>query len=275
MAERIPQSVAYLVVFRAYLSADGTTPATGKTIAITISKNGATSFSNPAAGATNATEMAHGFYKFTLGINDTDTIGPLAWRGTNADINDAGDALSITNEITDISDRLPAALSTDGLMSCNVAQIEDTDAADYLLGVEQGVWDVDTSGHTNAGTFGAQAKTEIDAVRSKTDHLPSSDIVHTSGKLWTLDGSGNAIAPASATTAIVSALTALNTITELVAVPGASPSLPQAIALLYMALRNKLIVTDTTKTVHNNAGTALASKTLSDNGTAYTEQKLA
>ncbi len=96
MAERIPQSVAYLVVFRAYLSADGTTPATGKTIAITISKNGATSFSNPAAGATNATEMASGFYKFTLATGDTGTIGPLAWRGTNVDINDAGDVLSVS-----------------------------------------------------------------------------------------------------------------------------------------------------------------------------------
>jgi hypothetical protein len=97
MAERIPQSVAYLVVFRAFLAADGKTPATGKTIAVTISKNGATSFSNPAAGATNATEMASGFYKFTLAAGDTGTLGPLAWRGANVDINDAGDLLTVVN----------------------------------------------------------------------------------------------------------------------------------------------------------------------------------
>ncbi len=95
MAERIPQSQAYLVVFRAYLASDGITPATGKTIAITISKNGATSFSNPAAGATNATEMASGFYKFTLAAGDTDTQGPLTWRGAEAAINDAGDVLTV------------------------------------------------------------------------------------------------------------------------------------------------------------------------------------
>ena len=89
MAERIPQSTSYLVVFRSYLAADGSTPATGKTIAITISKNGATSFSNPNAGATNATEMASGFYKFTLDTTDTGTLGPLAWRGAQADINAA------------------------------------------------------------------------------------------------------------------------------------------------------------------------------------------
>lgn len=48
----------------------------------------------------------------------------------------------------------------------------------------------------------AAIKTEADAIKAKTDHLPSSDIVHTTGKLWVLDGSGNAVAPASATTAI-------------------------------------------------------------------------
>lgn len=97
MPERTPVSIAKKVVFRAFLASDGKTPATGKTIAITISKNGATSFSNPAAGATNATEMASGFYKFDLGTGDTDTKGPLAWRGAQADINDAGDVYEVVN----------------------------------------------------------------------------------------------------------------------------------------------------------------------------------
>lgn len=73
MAERIPQSVAYLVVFRAFLSSDGKTPATGKTIAMTISKNGG-AFGNLAAGATNATEITSGFYKFTLASGDRKSV---------------------------------------------------------------------------------------------------------------------------------------------------------------------------------------------------------
>ena len=97
MAERIPQSASYLVVFRAFLASDGKTPATGKTIAITISKNGATSFSNPNAGATNATEMASGYYKFTLDATDTNTLGPIAWRGAEGTINDAGDVLTVAS----------------------------------------------------------------------------------------------------------------------------------------------------------------------------------
>jgi len=97
MPERIPNGVAKLVVFRAIASADHFTPSTGKTIAITISKNGATSFSNPNAGATNATEMASGFYKFTLDTTDTGTNGPLAWRAAGTGVDDIGDVYEVVN----------------------------------------------------------------------------------------------------------------------------------------------------------------------------------
>lgn len=94
MAERIPQSVAKRVVFRAYLSSDHVSPATGKTIAVTISKNGG-SFANPAAGATNATEISSGFYYFDLGTGDSGTLGPLAYRGAVATIDDVGDVFEV------------------------------------------------------------------------------------------------------------------------------------------------------------------------------------
>ncbi len=65
------------------LAADGHSAATGKTVAITISKAGA-AFGNPAAGATNATEISSGVYKVALGTGDTDTEGDLTIRGTAA-----------------------------------------------------------------------------------------------------------------------------------------------------------------------------------------------
>ena len=111
MAERIPQSVSYLVVFRAFLASDGKTPATGKTIAVTISKNGA-AFGNPNAGATNATEISSGFYKFTLDATDTGTLGPLAWRGAEGTINDAGDVLFVVDANTGGLGNLDAAVSS-------------------------------------------------------------------------------------------------------------------------------------------------------------------
>lgn len=125
MAERIPQSVAYLVVFRAFLSSDGKTPATGKTIAMTISKNGG-AFGNLAAGATNATEITSGFYKFTLASGDTDTVGPLAWRGAEAAINDAGDVLTIATEVTAIKAKTDSLTFTvAGVLDANVQRIND------------------------------------------------------------------------------------------------------------------------------------------------------
>lgn len=85
MAYAVPQSVAKVVVFQAFLT-DGTTPATGKTIAVTISKNAANTFSNPAAGATNATEMLQGWYSVSLGTGDFDTLGPLLVYGSCAGV---------------------------------------------------------------------------------------------------------------------------------------------------------------------------------------------
>lgn len=98
MAERIPQSIAYTVIFKAYLTTTGL-EATGKTIAITISKNTA-AFGNPSAGATNATEIASGWYFVALSTTDTGTLGPIAIRGTASGINDVGEKLTVVNANT-------------------------------------------------------------------------------------------------------------------------------------------------------------------------------
>jgi hypothetical protein len=56
--------------------------------------------------------------------------------------------------------------------------------------------------------------------------------------------------------------------------PSATPRPDQAIMLLHMALRNNLTTTASTKSVFNNAGTVIAKKALSDDGTTYTETKM-
>jgi len=85
----IPQSTAFTVVFKAFLSSDHVSEATSKTIAITISKAGG-AFGNPNAGATNATEIANGWYKVALDTTDTNTLGIIAVRGTAGTIDDVG-----------------------------------------------------------------------------------------------------------------------------------------------------------------------------------------
>jgi hypothetical protein len=83
MTRRLTPSTAYTVVFKVFLASDHVTPATGKTVAITLSKAGA-AFGNPAAGASSATEISGGWYKFALGTGDTNTIGDLVLVGTAA-----------------------------------------------------------------------------------------------------------------------------------------------------------------------------------------------
>lgn len=80
MAERIPVSTTIRVPLQAYLSSDHLSPATGKTIAITISKNGA-AYANPSGGATNAVEIGSGSYYVDLTTTDTGTVGPLFMLG--------------------------------------------------------------------------------------------------------------------------------------------------------------------------------------------------
>ena len=85
MAEVIDQSVAIRVSFEAYLSSDHLSPATGKTIAVTISKNGG-AFGNPSAGATNASEIGSGSYYVDFSTTDTGTVGPIVLMGTSSGV---------------------------------------------------------------------------------------------------------------------------------------------------------------------------------------------
>ena len=81
------QSTARRVLLKAYLSSDHITPATGKTIAVVISKNGG-SFGNPSAGSTNATAISNGWYYVDISTTDTASLGPLVIRGTEGTIDD-------------------------------------------------------------------------------------------------------------------------------------------------------------------------------------------
>ncbi len=83
---------------------------------------------------------------------------------------------------------------------------------------------------------------DVGAIKAKTDHLPSSDIVHTSGKLWALDGSGNAIAPASATTALAATLAAGITLDGTQTFDGVSVT--KILTALVAQMCGKLTVTD-------------------------------
>ncbi len=51
----------------------------GETVAFTIAKEGASSFSNPSAGAAILTDAGSGWYYYDLSVDDTDTLGALKY----------------------------------------------------------------------------------------------------------------------------------------------------------------------------------------------------
>lgn len=123
MAERIPQSATIRVPLQAYLASDHVSVATGKTIAITISKNGG-AYGNPSGGATNATEIANGSYYVDLSTTDTGTTGPLFVRGAVATVDDVIAIYSVVKATNGGFTALPdaAAEASGGLPTLSAAQ---------------------------------------------------------------------------------------------------------------------------------------------------------
>ena len=150
MQERIPQSVAKRVPFKVYLSADHVTAAEGKTIAMQISKNGA-AFTNLAAGATNATETGSGWYYVDLAIADTDTLGPLVARGTEATIDPAEMLCEVTADLATVAADIAAVKAETALIYA------DTDD----LQTSQGDW-------ATADVSGLATTTALAAVKAET-----------------------------------------------------------------------------------------------------------
>lgn len=158
MPERIPQSVAKRVVFRAIGSSDHITPNASATIAITISKNGG-AFGNPAAGATNATAITSGFYYFDLGTGDTGTAGPLAWRGAGTGVDDVGDVFEVVNATNAGFSALPnVAAGSNGGVPLVGSQVPNANA-----GATGGLpLSVDTSGRVDVLKINGTSQTARD-----------------------------------------------------------------------------------------------------------------
>lgn len=78
MRARQQSSTTYPMLFLMVLSVDHVTPATGKTVTVTLSKNGG----NFGAAAGSVTEVANGWYSLAGNATDRNTLGPLALHAT-------------------------------------------------------------------------------------------------------------------------------------------------------------------------------------------------
>lgn len=108
---RLAQSTSVVIMLKVFLSNDHITAATGKTVAITISKNGG-AFGNPNAGATNATEVSGGWYKVTMDTTDTGTLGDLAIVGTATSCDISDQICHVVSATTNGATNLDAAITS-------------------------------------------------------------------------------------------------------------------------------------------------------------------
>ncbi len=144
MQADILQSTAFTWAFKLYLT-DHITPATGKTVAITISKNtaGLAAFGNPSAGASVATEVGSGWYYFVSSTTDTNTLGPMIWLGTATGCDNADQAYQVIKATNGGMTALPdtavttnASLITSGT---STAQLSVSSGAVLLQPTQSGV----------------------------------------------------------------------------------------------------------------------------------------
>lgn len=128
-------------------------------------------------------------------------------------------------------------------------------AADAVAEIADQVWDEARAGHTTGGSFGE-------------------GVASVQGNLTGSVGSLGATAKSDVNAEVVDAVN-VDTISELAqGVPPTSPTMRQALMLLYMALRNETNVTSALISFKNNAGTVVYKKTISDDGTTFTKQLL-
>ena len=125
---------------------------------------------------------------------------------------------------------------------------------------------------SSRSTFNA-ASDSVDAAKISGSATAADNVEANIGNLDAAVSSRSTLSAADVNTEVVDVLR-IDTMTELVqGIPPATPTMEDALMLLYMAVRNKLTVTATEKGIHNDAGTKVTKKTLADDGTTYTESE--
>jgi len=144
--------------------------------------------------------------------------------------------------------------------------------------------DVETAVGTALGTYDPPTKAEMDAAHALLstqasvdviDGIVDSILVDTDTTIPALIAALENLSAAEVNAEVVDALT-VDTIAELSqGIPAKNPTVVTALMLLYMKLRNQVTVEEDEVAVYNDAGTKIAKKAVSDDGSTYTEGKMA
>lgn len=172
------------------------------------------------------------------------------------------------------------------------AGVGSTGAALSAAGGSGDPWSTALPGAYGAGTAGNIVGTNLDATVSSRATVAALSTLQTdvnaisarvptaliSGRMDSSVGSmaANTLTASALATDAVTEITngiLAGQITELAGVPIASPSLASALALLYMAVRNKRDTTSSADEIHNDAGAVIATAVISDDGSTFTKSE--
>ena len=211
---------------------------------------GAVTFPGTLASTTNITAGT-----ITTATNVTTVNGLAANTITAASI--AADAITDAKVAADVT----IASVTGAVGSVTGAVGSVTAGVTLAASAVQAIWDALTTALTTVGSVGKLLVDNVNATISSRSTYAGGAVASVTAEVEITQTSADKIFGASGA--------ALPELAQ--GIPSATPSPRAAIMALYMALRNKLDVTATTKSVTNDAGTVIFKKALSDDGTTYSE----
>lgn len=219
------------------------------------------------SGTFAAITGADGWYDYTAVTTDVDVVGEVVFVVQDTSVSLPVFVRGYVVEET-VYDAMYASSAKGPLQPTVVGRTLDVTATG-----EGGLDFSNTLGTLDAAQFGADfitaAKIANDAFLAVNFAAGSLD-----GKGdWNLGKTGYDITQGAADKVFGSSGAA---IAELAAttLPAVTPRPDQLLMLLYMALRNKLDITSTTKEIHNAAEAQVATKALTDDGSTYSEAEM-
>ena len=217
-------------------------------------------------------------------LADTEAAVPVL-ADTEAILTDSESILTDSEAIlTDTEAAVPVLTDTEAILSDSEAVLADTEAAVPVLTDTEAILSDTEASQTAETSILADTEavlTDAEAIVADTNELQTD---------WADGGRLDLILDARASQASLDALNDLSaaevnaevvdvlktdTIAELSGVPSATPTFEDALMFLYMALRNRRDTTATADEIHNDAGTAIATSTLSDDATTFTKGEYA
>lgn len=267
--ERIPQSAAIRVPLKAYLTSDHISDATSKaSLVVKLSQNGG-AFANPSAGATNATEIANGWYYVDLTTTDTGTTGPLIVRATQSGVDNVEIVYDVTSATPDVNVKTWLGGT---IPSPSVTGVPKVDLVDVLgtapTASTSGILDVNTKnmGNSVIGASNASGGFRTLVYSGTVGATVSSTTVGLPGLSTSIDPLNMSILVYGTGPIQVRTVTAWNSSTSVATVSPAFSTTPTASTTLYNLSADRVPVIDASGYVTANSVTGAVASVTADVG---------